>query len=82
MERRGGIELQEGAGGLPHAWPANTHYKATTAHHKWLPALFPRLLLESRTSGDECAAFMLWPVRLACAWGWLRRCVLGQAEQI
>ena len=25
----GGIELQEGAGGLPHAWPANTHYKAT-----------------------------------------------------
>ena len=29
MERRGGIELQEGAGGLPHAWPANTHYKAT-----------------------------------------------------
>jgi hypothetical protein len=21
--------LQEGAGGLPHAWPANTHYKAT-----------------------------------------------------
>ena len=29
MERRGGIELQEGVGGLPHAWPANTHYKAT-----------------------------------------------------
>jgi hypothetical protein len=31
---------------------------------------------------DECAAFMLWSVRLACAWGWLRRCVLGLAEQI
>ena len=29
MERRGGIELREAAGGLPHAWPANTHYKAT-----------------------------------------------------
>jgi hypothetical protein len=29
VERRGGIELQEAAGGLPHAWPANTHYKAT-----------------------------------------------------
>ena len=29
MERRGGIELQEAAGGLPYAWPANTHYKAT-----------------------------------------------------
>jgi hypothetical protein len=25
----GGIELQEAAGGLPHARPANTHYKAT-----------------------------------------------------
>jgi hypothetical protein len=35
-------------------------------------------------SGDECAAFMLWPVRLACAWGWLRlrRCVLCLAVQI
>ena len=29
MERRGGIELREAAGGLPHAWPANTHYEAT-----------------------------------------------------
>ena len=31
---------------------------------------------------DERAAFMPWPVRLACAWGWLRRCVLCLAEQI
>jgi hypothetical protein len=44
--------------------------------------IYARRFAVQRKKHDECAAFMLWPVRLACAWGWLRRCVLRLAEQI
>jgi hypothetical protein len=42
------------------------------------PWMITQAALQS-SNFDECAAFMLWPVRLACAWGWLRRCVLRLA---